>query len=66
MTSVGTSIGEIATVCYCEGARARIYGRLDRCPYPDGSREQTFWIDGWTHYDELNGGGPRLERPKIG
>jgi hypothetical protein len=61
METPDITINEIASTCYAEGARTRVYGKPGLCPYPLGSSERAFWIDGWTHFDELNGGGPRLK-----
>jgi hypothetical protein len=61
MTTQDITINEIASTCYFEGAQARVYGKAGDCPYPNGSGERAFWIDGWTHFDELNGGGPRVK-----
>jgi len=59
-TTQDITINEMASTCYFEGAQARVYGKSGDCPYPSGSGERAFWIDGWTHFDELNGGGPRV------
>jgi hypothetical protein len=61
MTTQDITINEMASTCYFEGAQARVYGKPGDCPYPNGSGERAFWIDGWTHFDELNGGGPRVK-----
>ncbi len=54
------TINEIASTCYAEGDRRDSRNRPGDCPYPNGSGERVFWIDGWTHFDELNGGGPHI------
>jgi ribosome modulation factor len=62
MISIDTKIDEFAAVSYCEGADARIHGRSrDTNPHPQGSNEHAYWLDGWSHFDEMNGGGPRIK-----
>jgi len=60
MTITDIRIGEIAVTGYREGAQARVYGKTrDANPYPESSRKHAYWLDGWSHYDEMNGGGSR-------
>jgi hypothetical protein len=59
-TDIDINICEIAVEGYSEGARARAYGKTrDANPYPESWREHAYWLDGWSHFDEMNGGGPR-------
>jgi hypothetical protein len=60
MTITDIRIGEIAVTGYSEGAEARVYGKTrDANPYPESSRKHAYWLDGWSHFDEMNGGGLR-------
>jgi hypothetical protein len=46
---------------YSEGCDARAYGKpRDANPYPPDSKDHAFWLDAWSYFDELNGGGPRI------
>jgi hypothetical protein len=52
-------------VAYCEGANARVHGRSRNAnPHLARSKEHAYWLDGWSHFDEMNGGGPRI-RPDF-
>jgi hypothetical protein len=60
MTVIDISIREIAVTGYSEGSRARVYGKgRDANPYPEDSLGHAYWLDGWSHFDEMNGDGPR-------
>jgi ribosome modulation factor len=61
MAVIDMQIREIAVTGYSEGSRARVYGKgRDANPYPEDSPKRSYWLDGWSHFDEMNGGGPRI------
>jgi hypothetical protein len=61
MTVIDIRIGEIAVTAYGEGSRARAYGKpRDANPHPESEAGHAYWLDGWSHFDEMNGGGPRI------
>jgi hypothetical protein len=60
MTVIETDAPDMAVHQYTEGAEARAFGKpRDANPHSAGTPEHVYWLDGWSHFDEMNGGGPR-------
>ena len=61
MTVIDLGSTDMAVHTYSDGAEARVYGKQrDASPHPEALREHAYWPDGWPHFDELTGGGPRV------
>ena len=61
MAAIDLGSTDMAVHAYSDGAEARVYGKpRDANPHAETLPEHAYWLDGWSHFDELNGGGPRV------
>jgi hypothetical protein len=60
VTGIEAEVFDTAVHEYTVGTNARVFGKpRDANPHPEGTAAHAFWLDGWSHFDEVNGGGPR-------